>query len=298
MPISSAWRLCKQGEAHGGLPCIFVGGVFSRYAEVSSRIMDIVRIYAARFEQVSVDEAYFIPKIKNYKEAELLAKNIKREILKKERLTCSIGIGPNKLVAKIASDFQKPNGLTAVLPSRVQDFLDPLGIRVIPGIGPKAAAELHILGVSTIQELRQIPLLKMRRRFGAWGIAMYEHARGKGDALIEENHKIKSLGRQETFEEDTADPAALFQTLHILCRNVARDVKAEGVSFRVVELTVRFANFHTQSHQESLSQATDDTSLIEKTSIKLILPYLDGRKNPLQKKIRLLGVRVSNLKTS
>src|SRR3989338_3591427 len=179
MPISKAFKLCPR--------CIFLAGNFKKYTEVSDRIMKILRKFSQVVETAGVDEAYFIltsdvqglsevrllkpPKsdFELWKEAKKIAKKIKDEILEKEKLTCSIGIGPNKLIAKIASDFKKPDGLTVVQPNEVQKFLDPMPVRVIPGIGPKTERVLEEWKIGRIKDLRKTGKQKLVQRFGVRG---------------------------------------------------------------------------------------------------------------------------------
>src|SRR5256712_11159259 len=156
LPISRAWRLAEAARKRGEPEAVFVRGDRSLYREVSGRIMAIVAEGADAFEEASIDEAYIdLSSLGGMEEGEAHARALKEAILEREGLTCSIGIGPNKLVAKIASDFRKPDGLTVVRPEEVQGFLDGLGIRVIPGIGPKSEAVLQAKGIRTVAELRR-----------------------------------------------------------------------------------------------------------------------------------------------
>src|SRR5215467_10493907 len=178
LPISRAWRLAKLARRKGEPEAVFVRGDRSLYREVSGRIMAIIARGADAFEEASIDEAYVdLSSLGGMREAEAHARRLKGEILAQEGLTCSIGIGPNKLVAKIASDFQKPDGLTVVTADEVQIFLDALPIRVIPGIGPKTEALLQQAGIRTVAELRGLELATLRERFGKWGHDLYDRAR-------------------------------------------------------------------------------------------------------------------------
>jgi len=261
--------------------------------------MRIFAQYAYAFEQVGIDEAYLEPRVKGYgagdKEVKRIVNKIKDEVRKKTRLTCSIGIGPNKLVAKIASDMQKPDGLVIVRPRQVQQFLDPLPATAIPGIGPKSAWVLRKLGVDTIRSLRRISKKTLVEHFGAWGEDMHGRAHGRDDRPVEKREAAKSLGRQETFEKNTLNPTVVLSTLKRLSNRVARDTKEEKVRFKTVELTVRFANFFTPSRQTTLSNPISSATVLHLTALQLLLPFLDRRENPRRIPIRLLGVRVSAL---
>lgn len=311
-PISQAWRCCQEGERRSGKKCVFFRGNFEKYERESQKIMGILRCYAEKFEQVGVDEAYLQLKSPNSKiqksnksqtsilnvqtearrHVEALAQKIKKEILSQTQLTCSIGIGPNKLVAKIASDAQKPDGLTLVSPENVQKFLDPLSVRVIPGIGPKAEKELGAIAVKTIKDLRNISREKLVRVFGAWGEDMFERAQGKNDRVVGEEPPMKSIGREHTFAQDVRDPGMLFVTFKELVERVGEDIREENVAFQKVGLKVRFANFQTKTRQVSLARPTTEQHELEKAAMRLFLPFLDSRENPHNHAIRLLGIRV------
>jgi DNA polymerase IV (DinB-like DNA polymerase) len=164
LPISRAWRLADVARKRGEAETVFVRGNQSLYREVSDRIMAILARGADAFEGASIDEVYVdLTSLGDMKGAEGHVRRLKAKILAQEGLTCSVGIGPNKLVAKIASDFRKPDGLTVVRPEAVQAFLDPLRSRVIPGIGPKTEAFLHRKGIKTIADLRGVEIPSSRR---------------------------------------------------------------------------------------------------------------------------------------
>ncbi len=297
MPISEAWRRAEAAKKQGEPEAVFLGGSFKKYAEVSERIMALLRARAVIVEQVSVDEAFAdISEMGNFGSAEKFARELKTEIQKKERLTCSVGIGPNKLIAKIASDRQKPNGLTVVGPELVEGFLAPLPIRVIPGIGPKTGAALARKGITTIAELQKLPLEVLVADFGKWGSDLYGKARGEDDSPVEERGEAKSVGEQETFEEDTKDMNILTARLKSLASEVHRRFTKDGFkTFRTVVFTVRFADFETKSRAHTLSEPAHTRESLEFEALKLLLPFIDRRENPKGKKIRLIGVRVEKL---
>jgi DNA polymerase IV (DinB-like DNA polymerase) len=170
MPISRAYRLCPDAR--------FLPVDMALYQTVSGRIMKILRsyAYADKFQKVSIDEAFLDVKADDFEDAAGIARNIKKEILAKEKLISSIGIGPNKLVAKIASNIQKPDGLTVVTPGEVQEFLDPMPVTKIPGIGKKTETTLKNMGIETIRELRTYNVRKLVSSFGKWGYQMHDLA--------------------------------------------------------------------------------------------------------------------------
>src|SRR5216117_4189880 len=179
MPISRAWKLAEAARRRGEPAVAFVHGNRKLYVEVSERVMAILVSAGDAFEEASIDEAYVdFSSLGDFEAACERANALKREIAEREGLTCSVGLGPNKLVAKIASDFKKPDGLTLVVPEAVEDFLDPLSIRVIPGIGPKTEAFLRERGIGTIAELRGVERPRLVEWLGKWGDDVYERARG------------------------------------------------------------------------------------------------------------------------
>src|SRR6185503_20983228 len=156
------------------------------------------------------------------------------------------GLGPNKLVAKIASDFKKPDGLTIVRPEDVQAFLDPMVIRVIPGIGPKTEAELHERGIRTVCDLRELERGQLAEWFGRWGEDLHAKARGLSDSPVSNEWEPKSVGEQETFEVNTLDAEFIHERLRGLAREVFARVQGHGIrAFRTATVTVRFTNFRT-----------------------------------------------------
>lgn len=297
MPISEAWRRAEAARKRGEPETVFLGGSFKKYAEVSENIMKILRARAEAVEQVSVDEAFAdVSHLKDFKKAEAFVRALKEEIRKKERLTCSVGLGPNKLIAKIASDREKPDGLTVVRPNEVMEFLAPLPVRTIPGIGPKTEVALARKGIKTIAGLRKVPIEVLVDELGKWGSELYRKARGEDDSPVAESGEVKSIGEQETFEEDTADMNVLTERLTFLAREVYRRFRVSGFeTFRTVVVTVRFSDFETKSRAHTLSEPADTEETITFEALKLLLPFVDRRENPHRKKVRLVGVRVEKL---
>lgn len=305
MPISEAWRRAEAARKRGEPEVVFLGGSFKKYAEVSEKIIEILRAHAAfsakatavKVEQVSVDEAFAdVSHLKNFKKAEVFARRLKEEIKKKEGLTCSVGLGPNKLIAKIASDREKPNGLTVVRPDEVMEFLTPLPIRAIPGIGPKTEAVLAKKGIHTVAGLRKVPIEVLVDELGKWGSELYRKAHGEDDSPVEESDEVKSIGEQETFEEDTKDMNVLAARMKALtCEVYRRFAKSGFKTFKTVVLTVRFSDFETKSRAHTLSSPASKREIIEFEAMKLLMPFADKRENPRAKKVRLIGVRVEKL---
>jgi DNA polymerase IV (DinB-like DNA polymerase) len=268
-----------------------------RYAEVSAHVMETLRRFVFLVEQASIDEAYFdLSSCESYTLAEDICRQVKRAIREEERLTASIGIGPNKLIAKIASGMCKPDGLTTVREEDVAAFLAPLPVRTIPGVGPKTEAELSRMGVTIIKDMRRFSQEELRAMFGKRGMDLYEKVHGRDESPIEETYEAKSIGEQETFEHDTRDVQFLSERLEALCQDVIGRLTAEGFThFRTVVLTVRFADFETKSRSHTLPSPAGHLRVLEAEATKLFLPFLDERENPHGKLIRLIGVRIEKL---
>jgi DNA polymerase IV (DinB-like DNA polymerase) len=297
LPISTAWRLSEKARSRGEPPAVFLKVNYPRYKEISARIMDLVRRYSPLVEEAGIDEAYFdLSFAGSYTRAGEICRQIQREIREQEGLTASLGIGPNKLVAKIASDFDKPGGLTIVTPEDAEAFLEPLPARKIPGVGPKTEARLARQGIKTVKGLKRLSREELQRQFGKWGLALYDRVRGRHDAPLEEHDLPKSVGEQETFAADTLDLNFLCERLLVICQSVKERLAAAGFrGFRTVAVTVRFADFDTRSRAHTLEASTGSLAALKANALKLFLPFLDHRENPRRKLIRLLGVRVGKL---
>jgi DNA polymerase IV (archaeal DinB-like DNA polymerase) len=284
MPISKAWKLCPDG--------IYLRPHFDLYIPASNSIMEILRSRADRFEQGGIDEAYLdvSSRVKDFDEAEVFAKHLMEEVLEKTHLTCSIGVAPNKMVAKIASDFRKPYGLTVVKPEEVKDFLFPLEVRKIPGIGPKTEKALLELKIETIKDLASMKPEVLTRFFGVWGARLHEFANGIDNREVLEEYETKSIGRDTTFEKDMDDEMQILRVLDELAEEVHADVIANGFKFKTITIRIRYEHFDTHTSSKSLPFPTNDLDILRNNAKRLIAPFLRR-----SKKIRLIGVRVSNL---
>ncbi len=297
LPISRAWRLAETARRKGEPEAVFVRGDRALYLEVSGRIMAIIAQGVDAFEGASIDEAYVdISSLGDLERAQDYARTLKREILEREGLTCSVGIGPNKLVAKIASDFRKPDGLTVVPLDEVQGFLDGLPIRVIPGIGPKTEGFLHEKSIKTVAQLRGLGATELREWFGKGGEDLHRKARGLSDDPVSNEWERKSVGEQETFEADTLDPVFILGRARELAATVFRRFVAERFeAFRTVSVTVRFSGFMTVTRSRTGKTPFTGEAQLQGEVRQLLEPFFDVRENPKGKKIRLIGVRVEKL---
>jgi len=198
MPISAAWRFCPNA--------IYVRGNYRLYKEVSEKIMAILREYSDKFQQWGLDEAFLdvSSMVQNYEETTRLAESLKYDILWSEKLTCSIGIAPNKLVAKIASDYEKPDGLTVVREDAVERFLAPLPVRKMLWVGEKTATKLNKMGIETISDLASFDVSVLMEKFGVMGARYHKYAHGIYESEVGGRRGMrKSLGHESTFAADT-----------------------------------------------------------------------------------------------
>jgi DNA polymerase IV (DinB-like DNA polymerase) len=283
MPISRAWKLCPEA--------IYLPPNFPLYIKVSNEIMEIARQYADKFEQWGLDEAFLdvSARVKGYAEAEAYAKRLKREIKKKEKLTCSIGVGPNKLIAKVASDYQKPDGLTIVKEAEAEAFLAPLPVRRLLWVGRKTEAKLKKMGVTTIGDLARYDPTVLAEAFGVMGTQMHLMAQGIDRSEVEARTDVKSISHETTFEEDTDDVEAVLEALNQLAAEVAKETAAQKLFFKTVTIKVRYENFETHTRSKTLPFITNRQQHLQKTAIQLLKPYLKR-----DRKIRLIGVRASS----
>jgi DNA polymerase IV (archaeal DinB-like DNA polymerase) len=284
MPISQAWRLCPNA--------VYLPTNFPLYIRYSNEIMAIARKYAVKFEQWGIDEAFLdvSGKVASWDEAEELARRIKAEIVEKEGLTASIGIGPNKLLAKVASDFQKPDGLTVVKEGDAAKFLEPLPVRKLLWVGRKTEAKLKELCVNTIGDLARYDPTALSSMFGVAGLQMHLSAKGIDRSEVEERVGVKSVSHETTFEEDTADTKVIFEALDALCQNVLKETFDQHLLFKTVTVKIRYQGFETHTRSKTLPFLTNRLRDLQKTANELLFANLHKDRN-----VRLIGVRVSSL---
>jgi DNA polymerase IV (DinB-like DNA polymerase) len=297
MPISRAWKLAEAARRRGEEPAVFVHGNRRLYVEMSERVMMILAPSGDAFEEASIDEAYLdLSSLGTFEAAVERARTLKREIADRLALTCSVGLGPNKLVAKIASDFKKPDGLTVVRPDEVQAFLDPMSIRVIPGIGPKTEAELNERGIRVVRDLRGLDAAQLSEWFGRWGEELHAKARGLSDSVVSNEWEPKSVGEQETFEVNTLESDFILQRVRALAAEVFARLQRQGFrACRTVTITVRFAHFRTLTRSHTSRDEIASEEGLYAVAARLFAPFFDARENPRGTKIRLIGLRAEKL---
>src|SRR5207237_3479211 len=256
LPISTAWRLSEAARKQGKPPVIFLSVDMEKYRGVSQRVMQILRRFAPTVEDAGIDEAFLdLTSTGSFETAEKVSRDIKTAIFSEEQLTASVGLGPNKLIAKIASDRHKPDGLTIVRAEQAEAFLAPLAIRKIPGIGPKSELAFATEGIRLISDLRQLSRHELEERLGKRGLEVYEKARGRDEAPVETANQTKSISEQETFARDALDPGFICECLKIMCSNLLARLAAEDLkTFRTVTVTVRFADFKTRCRSHTLNE--------------------------------------------
>jgi DNA polymerase IV (DinB-like DNA polymerase) len=284
IPIARAWRLCPNA--------VFLPINYRLYQKVSSQIMAILQRYADKFERWGLDEAFLdvSSKVENIERAKNLAQKIKNDVYTNQHLTCSVGIGPNKLVAKIASDFKKPDGLTVVRAEDVKTFLAPLGVRKLLWVGKKTETYLNQMGIKTIGDLANYDPSILIAKFGVLGTQLYLMAQGIDNSDVQEQWERKSMSREVTFEDDTSDYSLIFDTINAISEDLHQELIASSLAFKTTTIKIRYKNFETHTHGKSLSFFTDRLIDIQKSALELVQDYL--RPN---RKIRLIGVKLSNL---
>ncbi len=284
MPAAQAIRRCPEA--------IFIRPDFDRYAAESERIFAIFRDFSPIVQTLSLDEAYLdvTDHLDPLGSATAVATQIRRRVADETDLTVSVGAAGNKLVAKIASDYDKPDGLTVVPPAKVSHFLAPLPIRRLHGIGPRTEARLHTMGVRTISDLRSLSLDRLLARFGVWGRSLWLHSRGIDDRPVRTERIRKSLSTERTFPEDLADPKQMDGVLDEMSAEVASGLDRKQIAACTLTVKVRYPDFTTRTRSTTLPSPTAKASDIAGCAHSLI-----RRTEAARRSVRLLGVGASNL---
>lgn len=283
MPIAEASRRCPFA--------IFLPVNARKYREVSLQIRQIFLTYTPMVEPLSLDEAFIdvTGSTSLFGPIETIALTIKDRIQQELSLTASVGIACNKFLAKLASDINKPNGFVVVQPDKVQEFLDPLPVERIWGVGEKTAVQLHNYNIKTVRDLRQLELKYLTQLFGTLGSQLYQLAQGIDDRPVESDRVVKSIGRETTFESDIDNCEVLETTLLKLAVDVGRSLRKETLRGKTLTLKVRYQDFRTLTRSRTLPRATDLDDVIYKESCSLL------RELSLKQPLRLIGVTLSNL---
>jgi DNA polymerase-4 len=284
MPLRTARRLCPHG--------VYLTGHHQLYRDYSRRLMAILEGYSPLVEQISLDEAYvdltgterlFGPPVKT-------ARLIQRRVAEELRLSISVGMATNKLVAKVASDYRKPAGFTAIPPGREAEFLAPLPVEKLPGVGPALLGQLHDRGVATVGDLARVPPHLLRLSFGEWGELLAHRARGEDLRRVTPREEVKSISREHTFEEDVSDVSQLESTLVSLTEDVCRRLRRKRLEARTVTVKIRYSDFVTHTCSHTLSRSLDVDEIFFEEVLAL---FRQGRRRRYH--LRLVGVGLSNL---
>ena len=286
-PIAKARRLCPDG--------IFLPVRMSRYQEISKQVFAIFHRFTPLVEPISIDEAFLdvTGSIRLFGQPENIAKKIKKIILAETGLTISAGVAFSKFVAKIASDIDKPDGLTVVHPDGVKDFLDPLPVKKMWGVGKKTRLLLSGLNINTFKDLRQTPVEVLGKKFGKHGVKIHFLAMGIDERDVIPEHDMKSIGHEQTFLQDIISLDVAKKELLVLGNKVARRMRHKGLKGKTVTLKVKYSDFVQITRSTSLPEPTDDGLEIYTAACRLL------KKTEITKKpIRLLGVSLSQLSLS
>lgn len=286
IPISRAKKL--KADA------VFLPVNMELYRSISDEVMEILRGYCTILEQESVDEAFcdITGRVSGFDETKLLAIRIKEEIRQKVGLTCSVGIAPNKLVAKIASDYQKPDGLTVVKPDEILQFLSQLKVTDLIGVGKKTGERLNELGVKTIGELSKLPADELIRQFGqVKGVWLKQASQGIDDSPVVEREGTEQIGRITTLKEDTRDLNLIYEVVNELSDEVYKKLEARKLSFKSVTFVAISTDFKTHTKTHTLGAPAKDPDTIKAIARELAKVFL--AEYPLS--LRRVGVRLANL---
>ncbi len=283
MPMARAQRLCPQG--------IFVSGNMRRYCEISDRIREIFLEITPLVEPLSIDEAFLDVTCNNLncRSATLLAGEIRRRIYTETGLTASAGVSFNKFLAKVASGMRKPAGLTVITPEKALPFLDSLPVEKFYGIGKVTAGKLRRMNIKTGRELKELSLETLVAHFGKAGAFYYDIVRGRDDRPVEPGDERKSVGRENTYARDIADPQLIRIHVRSLARKVARSLQKLSLAGKTVTLKVRYDNFQTVTRSASFHLPMDNGEAIGEVAAGLL-----AKTEAFSRPVRLLGVTVSN----
>ena len=285
MPIATAVRLCPQA--------IFIEGNYQLYIEVSKKFMAILADFSPFLEPMGLDEAYMdVTGFESlHGSIRQMALEIKQRVKDELGIVASIGIATCKVVAKVASDESKPNGLIEVPSGGEAAFLAPLAVRKLPGVGKKTEQVLTGLGIRTIGQLARMRPTALKSRFGVFGEWLYHHANGIDNSSVTPPAEAKSISRETTFEQDTRDNVLLSGTMRNLAERVGADLRKQGKQAKCVSIKVRYTDFTTITRQRTMPQMTDLDQTIFQIGNDLLQQTIIAERQAM----RLIGIGVSNL---
>jgi DNA polymerase IV (DinB-like DNA polymerase) len=290
IPIVRAKKLLE------GLNAAYLPMNRPHYEEVSNRIMDIPRAYADSFEKAGIDEAYLDLSVRtrgDFVQAKDIAAEMKQQIFQQEHVTCSVGIAPNKLIAKIASDHQKPNGLTLVMPEGVKSFLANLPVETVPGVGKKAGERLQELNVKTIDDLSRIEPTTLVERFGkSVGGYLFQAAQGQDDEPVKEREQPTQFSRIGTLKQNSRKIDEISPVLEGLMKSVSQKLVENHMACKSVSIMAILDDLSIHSKSATFDSPTFDESILRRRSKQLLQDFLDAMPDA---QLRRVGVRASGL---
>jgi len=279
LPLRTAYNLCPEA--------VFLPVDYDEYSRVSEIIKTVLKEISPIMEDVGIDEA-FLDMSAIHKPPDEIAQEIKKRIKEETGLTCSIGVASNKLLAKIASDMQKPDGLTIIEEKDIEGRIWLLPVRKLWGVGPKTEASLKNIGINTIGELALMPVDRLVETYGqSYGHYLHEASRGIDESPLVTHWEPKSISRETTFQTDTNNWQTIAKTIAELAEEVADDIKQKGYKGRTVTLKVRFSDFKTYTRAKTLNEPTDSIEDIRKAAFGCL------KRIELKMKVRLIGVRIT-----
>ena len=291
MPLRTAGQLCPQA--------LFVEGHFERYREYSKKVLKVLNRFSPRVEMASIDEAYLdlTGTERLHGPPMQVAHKLHQAIGNETQLNCSLGVASSRLVAKVSSDAAKPNGVLFVLPGQEAKFLAPLNVRTIPGVGKKAEAALHKLGIRKVGDLAKLDENFLAAHFGKWGLALAGKAKGADaggwfDSEIGADEDPKSISHEHTFNDDVDNREELETTLLKLSEMVAKRLRAQKLYSKTIQLKLRYEDFSTFTRAHTLDHATQLDQEVAGAVISLFRQAWDGKT-----RVRLLGVHAGTLQT-
>ena len=277
-----------------GAEAVFLPVDHEFYEQISDRVMQALRGYADSFEQVGIDEAYLdvTQKIQgSFEAATDLAQKMKNDVKNQVGITFSVGVGPNKLVAKIASENQKPDGLTVVKPEEVARFLSPLPVDRLIGVGRKTSAKMDSLGIKTIGDLANYDVSRLVQIFGkSLGVYFHNAANGVDNEPVQESGEAESISRISTLKENTRDLALILEKASQLIEDIHKELVQRGISFKQVGIIAIMTDLSARSRSQTLETPTKDKAILAKTVTALFEKFLDES----ELEIRRVGVKISN----
>ncbi|CAN5877454.1 DNA polymerase IV [soil metagenome] len=288
MPTARARRLCPNG--------IFIPSTFPAYIAKSKAVREVFDAFSVAVEPLSLDEAFLDLRRASrlWRDPATAAEALKDHVLRSTGLVLSVGVAPNKFLAKLASRMAKPDGILVVRSDGVQEFLAPLPAGHLWGVGEQTAVVLQRLGLKTIGDLAACPPAVLERALGSRGAGLAQLARGRDSREVVPDQLAKSVGAEETFQADLVEPVSVFGALLKLSDRVASRLRGRGISGQTVSLKIRLSTFETFSRSRTLTQEADSATAIYGVARELLEKFIQGRP-PSQSRIRLLGVSVTSL---